>query len=186
MTKRFSKKAFTMIELLVCLVCLGFLTVGIAAFASAVETNAAYVKDREELMLGEYQDVLYLKTNGTADTTSLNNQDFLKQSELKAIGDTFNIRDYVTVSANQMIECSTDNTSVLTVQSGGTITARSEGVAYVKVNILTMGTDGTYHDTKNVKYIPIIVNNSTNLDVLADLKYYFYGGRYYSCWIYGE
>lgn len=186
MTKRFSKKAFTMIELLVCLVCLGFLTVGIAAFASAVETNAAYVKDREELMLNEYQDVLYLKSNGTSDTSSLKNPDFLKQAEQFILGDTFNIRDYVTVSANQMIECTTDNTSVLTVQSGGTCTARSEGVAYVRVNILTMGSDGTYHDTKNVKYIPIIVKNTTNLDVLAELKYYFYGGRYYSCWVYGE
>ena len=45
MTKRFSKKAFTMIELLVCLVCLGFLTVGIAAFAKKLTGAGASKND---------------------------------------------------------------------------------------------------------------------------------------------
>ena len=58
-----NKKAFTMIEMLVCLVCLGFLCPGIGTFAAAINAHTAYIQTRENDMLPEYQDVLDLKSN---------------------------------------------------------------------------------------------------------------------------
>ena len=46
--------------------------------------------------------------------------------------------------------------------------------------------DGEYHDTNKVIYIPVVIISNTYSDEFNALDYYLYGGKYYTCWIYCE
>jgi type II secretory pathway pseudopilin PulG len=187
MIVKHNKKAFTMIEMLVCLVCLGFLCVGIGTFAAAINAHTSYIQARENDMLLEYQDVLDLKSNGLDAQDRLNFSSNLYASNFYSDGATFAVSDKITLEPNQKVVYTSSDTSVVSVDAAGVCNAVSSGVAYVKANILTKDdSDGEYHDTNNVVYIPVVIINNTYSNEFNNLNYYFYGGKYYNCWIYCE
>jgi type II secretory pathway pseudopilin PulG len=181
-----NKKAFTMIEMLVCLVCVGFLAIGIGTFAATINAHSIYISAREDQMLHEYQDVLNLKANGSDAQDNLNFSSNLYASITQSEGATFNANDYLAVESNQLVKYSSSDESVLHVDENGNAQTLLPGIVYIKANILTLGNDGEYHDTNNVKYIPIIVISNTYNNEFNTLNYYYYGGQYYSCWVYVE
>ena len=137
-------------------------------------------------MINEYQDVLSLKVNGASAQSTHNNTTYLVPATKIIKGETFDISSLIGLEGSQKAEYSVEDNSIATVNSNGQCLGVNEGVTYVKVNILTIGDDGEYHDYKNIKYFPVVIYNNSNFDSLADLEYYFYGGKYYSCWIYGQ
>ena len=185
-TYKQNKKAFTMVELLVCLVCLGFLAVGIGTFASAVKAHTAYIQARETEMVLEYQDVLDLKANGIDARDRLKNPDNLYSSYKYDEGATFTVSDKIVLEANQKAEYYSDNSSIVSINSHGECRALAVGITVIKVKILTEQEDGIYHDNNNWQYVPVIVKNSEFASELQNLNYYYYGGKHYSCWVYCE
>lgn len=185
-TYKRNKKAFTMVELLVCLVCLGFLAVGIGTFASAVKAHTAYIQARETEMVLEYQDVLDLKSNGIEARDRLKNPDNFYSSYKYNEGDTFTVTDKIVLNADQKAQYYTDDTTIISVSANGECRALATGVAVVKVKILTKQEDGQYHENNNWQYVPIIVKNTEFSSELNNLDYYYYGGKHYSCWVYCE
>ena len=181
-----NKKAFTMIEMLVCLVCVGFLAIGIGTFAATINAHSIYISAREDQMLCEYQDVLNLKANGMEAQDELNFSSNLYASITHDEGANFNINNYLTIESNQSVKYSSSNDSILRIDENGNVQTLIPGVACIKANILTLGSDGEYHDTNNIKYIPVIVTNNTYINEFNTLNYYYYGGQYYSCWVYIE
>ena len=182
-----NKKAFTMIEMLVCLVCLGFLCTGIGTFAAAINAHTAYIQARENDMLLEYQDVLDLKSNGLDAQDRLNFSSNLYASNKYMDGASFSVSDKVTLSPDQKVKYSTSDTSIVYVEADGSCQAVSPGVAYISATILMKDdSDGEYHDTNKVIYIPVVIISNTYSDEFNDLDYYLYGGKYYTCWIYCE
>jgi hypothetical protein len=186
MKKLFKKKAFTMVEMLVCLVCIGFLSIGIGSFASAIKGHTAYVSERESDLLHEYQDVLNLKSYGLIFRSKTNHPEYIHEAHKYVVDDEFYISDHYAGEPNQKFEYESSDINVITVDSNGTCNAVARGVAYIKIKILTLGNDGEYHDLGNADYVPFIVADNEFNQEFNSLKYYFYGGEYYVCWLYDK
>ena len=111
--KKRNKKAFTMIELLVCLVCLGFLTIAIATFASSIKTQQSKMFEREATMVNEYQDILDLKSKGLNIVDQLNYKFYLTQALPQETGSEFSIIDMLNINSLQKVECVSMDENIL-------------------------------------------------------------------------
>ena len=176
------KQAFTMIELLICLICLGLLSIGIATFATAIKGNISILDERDQRMSEEYQDVLKLKLDGEDIVDELYYPDSLIKAERLPVNNSFNIELYYTPTASERIECTSSNTDVLVVNNSSFQT-KQPGVAYVQIKIYELKSDGEYHDVDRIKYIPVITYSTSEAPFITGVDYYFYGGQYYHCWI---
>ena len=182
--QKLNKKAFTMIELLVCLVCLGFICVGIGSMASAVKQYATYIDDREAVMLGEYQDVMNLKVNGLEFRDKTNYPENVHEATKYAKGSVFSVRDRaVDYAGNYQLVYESMDPLVVTVDQNGNCRALYEGVTYIKIDVLTLESDGVYRSDGKPVYVPIVVLSEKFNDEMNFLKYYLYGGKYYVCWM---
>ena len=179
------KKAFTMIELLICLICLGLLSLGIATFATALKGNVALIDERDQIMSEEYQDVLKLKLNGESVVDDLYYPDNLIKAERLPIDSSFNIDLYYVASQSEKIEISSSDPNVLVI-NGNSFQTKGPGTAYVQIKIYEKKSDGAYHDVDRIQYIPVITYSTTEAPLITELDYYFYSGRYYYCWINAE
>ena len=177
-------KAFTMIELLICLVCVGFVCVGIGSMATTIKSYSTYISDREAAMLREYQDIMNLKSQGIEYRSQLNNSHYLRDPNMYNIGATFSMELYYPLDHNQQAIYEAADPNILSVAENGTCVARHEGVTYVKVEILTQDSEGVYRSNNETFYIPFIILSEEFQREMSSLKYYFYGGKYYVCWIY--
>ena len=176
------KKAFTMIEVLVCLVCIGILTACIGTFASAIKLNASLLDEREIVSSNEYQDVLNIKAHG-ATATGLNYSDYLIKADKHKKAQSFSIADKFTIDTNDKVEIKSSNNNVVIVDNHGNCRSVGPGLAYIEIQFSTKGNDGEYHDLGVRKYIPVFVYDEDYEDSINTFNYYFYGGKYYTCWL---
>ena len=179
------KKAFTMIELLICLICLGLLSLGIATFATALKGNVALIDERDQIMSEEYQDVLKLKLDGESVVDDLYYPDNLIKAERLPVNNSFNIDSYYVASPSEKIEISSSDLNVLII-NGNSFQTKGPGAAYVQIKIYEKKSDGAYHDVDRIQYIPVITYSPTEAPLITELDYYFYSGQYYYCWINAE
>lgn len=177
-----NKKAFTMIELLVCLVCLGFLTIAIATFASSIKIQQAKMFEREAVMANEYQDILKIKSDGLSIVDQLNYKFYLTKAEPKETGSEFSINEYLNINSIQKVELSSKDESILFIDDEGNCTALSEGVTYVEAKILSLSDNGKYYYEDYIQHIPIIVYEPSNIATINSLDYYYYNGLYFNGW----
>lgn len=177
------KKAFTMVEMLVTLVCIGIMTACIGAFASAIKLNASILDERELISSHEYQDVLNLKANGSPAIANLKYSEHLEVADKHTVGETFSLSSKIIPQPDQILKFSSSNDSIVTVSHDGTCITTGNGLAYIEVAILTLGDDNQYHDLGHRKFFPIFVYDPTYEVAINNVNYYFYGGNYYQCWI---
>ena len=171
-----------MIEVLVCLVCIGILTACIGSFASAIKLNAALLDEREIISSSEYQDILNIKTHGET-TTGLNYPSYLLKADKYKPAESFSIADKFTVAPDEKVEIHSSNNNVVIVDNHGNCRSVGPGLAYIEVQILSFGEDGEYHDLGVRKYIPVFVFDDEYEDSISTFNYYFYGGKYYTGWL---
>lgn len=185
--KKMNKKAFTMIELLICLVCLGFICVGIGSMASAVKQYAAYIDERESVMLGEYQDIMNLKVEGIAFRDKTNYPENVHEASKYSKGSVFSVRDRaVDAGGDCQLVFESMDPLIVSVDQNGTCRALYEGVTYIKIDVLVKESDGVYRSDGKPVYVPLIVLSEKFNDEMNYLKYYLYGGKYYVCWMHDE
>lgn len=185
--KKLNKKAFTMIEMLVCLVCLSFVCVGIGSMASAVKQYATYIDDREAIMLGEYQDIMNLKVNGLDFRDKTNYPENIHEAEKYSKGSVFSIKgkavDYI---GDYNVVYTSMDPLIVSVDNDGNCRALYEGVTYIKIDVLERESDGVYRSNGKPVYVPIVVLSEKFKHETSYLKYYLYGGVYYVCWMHDE
>lgn len=181
---KFKKRAFTMVEMMVCLVCIGLLSIGIGSFASAVKHHTAYVAEREAEMLSEYQDILNLKAYGLSFRDKTNHPEFIYEAEKKSVGETFSVHSSLTLAPDQIVTYTSADPLVVRVDDNGNCKVLYEGVTYIEVRVLTLGSDGKYHDNNEFEYFPIVAIGDDFQEELDLLRYCLYGGKHYACWFY--
>ena len=176
------KKAFTMIELLVCLICLGLLSIGIATFAAAIKGNIGLIDDQDQQISEEYQDVLKLKLEGPNIVDELVHSNNLVRAERLPTDNSFNMDLYYVPSESEKVEYHSSNTNVLAI-NGSSMQTKNPGIAYIEIRIFELKSDGAYHDVDRIQYVPVITYSPSEASLITELNYYFYGGEYYHCWI---
>jgi type II secretory pathway pseudopilin PulG len=181
-----NKRAFTMVELLVCLVCMGFVCIGIGSIATAVKSYTTYIEDREATMIKEYQDVMNLKTHGIELRDKVNFPGNVRDVYQYNQGDEFFVSQAFAVKPNQEVTYEAENEQIISVNSDGVGHALSDGITYVKVTILTKNENGNYEHGVEVYYYPVMVLSERFKVETSMIRYYLYGGEHYVCWIHDK
>ena len=182
--KNKNKRAFTMVELLVTMVCLGLLTIGFAAYASAINNHAETLKQVESDMLSEYQDVLSWRSPDLVDVNTLNFSEYLKIPSKHALGSQFLASDEIRLTSIQKAEYKSLDPTIVSVSETGACDAVGVGITCIEIRIATMNESGDYvYDSDYTIRIPVVVYNIDDAGIFFEVAYMYYNGKYFNCWI---
>lgn len=179
------KKAFTLTEMLVCVLCLGILTAAITAFYVAVNSQALAINTQKQKMLYEYSDITTL-TNKNSDVeneiANLYNSEYLIKAGQVAIGTPQIPQHGLTVGANQTVVFESNDATIAAYSESLGVVGVAPGVTYLTATIYIQETDGSLTKTDVFRIIPVHVYSPS--DTLSGLiQYYYYNGMYLNAWI---
>lgn len=186
----FHKKAFTMVEMLICMVCIAFLTIAVASFHNSVMNQTLGLKNEEDKALLEHSDVSRLRSASKIDTdliNSLNHSQSVSKTNDLMVGSTWTIDPVFTLYSGQFVVYESSDQTIATVDgSDGVVTGVSSGITYITATVCDVDAEGRILKTTQHKNIPIRVYDSTTQTIMTSFDIYYYFGEYYDGWFIAE
>lgn len=184
--KKFSKKAFTLVEMLVCMVCIAFLTIAVASFHKTITNQTLMMKQEEESSLLEHSDVSRLRASKKIDTdliSTLNHPTNINKAIDINVGSVLTLEHGFVLSENQTVMFeSADPTIVSINEISGEATGLRSGISYVTVTVYNVDDGGNSFKTFQSKRIPIRTYEDSTMDFMTSFDMYYYQGKYYNGW----
>ena len=173
---KFNKKAFTLMEMLISVVCIGLLTIALSAFTMSINNHTQKLRNQEEHLLNEFSDVSRLEHEDiTAEfIDTLNHPEFLHTAAHLVLGEMHSSSIEADDVKTMTFESADEN--IVTVDNMGTCFPVKPGVTFIKINIVF--TD----DTSTTTYYPVVVSPDEEYSYV----YYLYAGKEYFAWFMKE
>jgi type II secretory pathway pseudopilin PulG len=173
---KFNKKAFTMVEMLVCVLCIGILTVALGSFVTSINNATLKLRYQEDELLKEYSDISRLESATITPEfiETLNNPEFLSEATHLLVGNMhlipFDTQNLVSISFESNDE------SIVVVDESGTCFPIGSGITFIKIKAVLA-------DNSNIESVyPIVVDDVET----PSYTYYFYHGKKYTTWFIRE
>lgn len=186
----FRKKAFTMVEMLVCMVCIAFLTVAVASFHNSVMNQILSLKNEEDKALLEHSDVSRLRSASKIDAAlidSLNHSQSVSKTNDLMIGNTWTIDPGFILRSGQVVVYESSDQTIATVGgSDGIVEGVSSGITYITATVCDVDAEGRALKTTQHKNIPVRVYDLTTQTIMTSFDMYYYFGEYYDGWFIAE
>lgn len=182
---KFFKKGFTMTEMLISMVCLGIITIAIAAFHQSVSNQTIKLKESEDAIMSEHSDISKLRVidNFDADVLAdLNEPDRLRKSTDILIGSSIIVESDLDFDTNQVLVYESANDDIATVDSAGNVTGVSSGITYITITRCSISEDGSVAKTTFFERIPIKVYSSENKLSMLAFDTFCYDGAHFFSW----
>ena len=184
--KKFSKKAFTLVEMLVCMVCIAFLTIAVASFHQTITNQTLMMKQEEEASLLEHSDISRLRTSKTIDTdliSTLNHPTHINKAIDINVGSPLAIEHGFDLLESQTVMFeSADPTIAIVDETTGNATGLHSGITYITATIYSVADNGQVSKTLQSKRIPIRVYEDATSELMTSFDMYYYQGKYYNGW----
>lgn len=183
---KFSKKAFTLVEMLVCMVCIAFLTIAVASFHETITNQTLMMKQEEETSLLEHSDISRLRTSKTIDAdliSTLNHPTYINKVVDINMGQPLAIEHGFDLLENQtVIFESADLTIIAVDETTGNVTGLRSGITYITATLCNIDNNGQTSKTLQSKRIPIRVYEDATSELMTSFDMYYYQGKYYNGW----
>ena len=185
-----TKKAFTLTEMLICILCIGLLTVALTVFYSSVTGAATTIAKQKDVTLEEYSDVSLLSNSGKSikllmgnpSSVSLHYPENLIEAARINKGDTHTINHGIKMQTWYELRFVSADPSIARVDDDGNVLGVSEGVTYITVSLYVVN-GGAETETDVTRVFPVQVYSSSMQNQGRSVQYYFYNGRYVKSWI---
>ena len=185
---RLQKKAFTMVEMLICVVCIGLLTIAVTSFHTLLNNQMIKMQDREVAALLEYSDLSRLREKNVIDDDfldTLNNPEMLRIAHDIKLGDTAVIEYDILLLAGQTVIYESYDASIVAVdQDSGTILPIAPGITYVIATLCEEDASGRTVKTSNSAHIPVRIYDDDTASLLLSSDVYYYSGVHHQGWLF--
>lgn len=183
---KFSKKAFTLVEMLVCMVCIAFLTMAVASFHETITNQTLMMKQEEEASLLEHSDISRLRTSKTIDAdliSTLNHTTYINKVVDINMGHPLAIEHGFDLLENQtVIFESADLTIIAVDETTGNVTGLRSGITYITATLCNIDDNGQVSKTLQSKRCPVRIYEDDTSELMTSFDMYYYQGKYYTGW----
>lgn len=185
-----TKKAFTLTEMLVCILCIGLLTIALTIFYTSVTGSAQTIAKQKDITLREYSDISYLTNSNKSPTLLLSDpsslglsypEKFIEAARIK-IGDAYTVEHGINMQSWYKLKYTSADPSIASVDNYGMVRGVSEGITYITVTLYTVN-GAVETETDVARVFPVQIYSSSAQAESRGIRYYFYNGDYVKAWV---